>query len=486
LSKLNAKPWKSTIFTHAGGPARKESLHPKIALRRYVLACMLWEDEFYEGGSNIAERIYQLALTRPADEVAALAREARGVFNLRHVPLVLLSALSVVGKGSSIVSDAVRDVLQRADEPAELLQVMAKLQGQKSIRKVMTHGVRRGIAKAMTKFDDYQLAKYDRDSAVRLRDVALLTHVPGSLSRASDSITKIVQKEKLPAPDTWEVALSGGADKREAFTRLLQEGKLPYLALLRNLRNMVQAGVSPELIRSAIVLRRGGHRVLPFRYIAAARAAPMYEPELDWAMQQAVEEMLVPAGETTILVDVSGSMNQPLSGKSDLTRMDAAAALAVLWPGKRRLWTFSERLVEVAPRRGMAGIEAIKNSQMQNRTFLGRALTELDPPIDHRLIVITDEQSHDPVPQPAAGSKAYLINVASAVHGVGYGNWTHLDGFSEHVIRWIMENEKEVEPMEERGRPTPAGLRTRVNLDRAPHGEGGPGSFGYQSHAVGD
>jgi hypothetical protein len=447
---------------------------------------MLWEDSFYEKGSNIAERIYQLALTRPADEVAALAREARGAFHLRHVPLVLLSALSVVGKGSSIVSDAVRDVLQRADEPAELLQVMARLTGQKNLRKVLTHGVRRGIAQAMNKFDTYQLAKYDRDADVRLRDVALLTH-PRGIDRGAvsqevnESILRIVQKEKLPAPDTWEVALSGGADKCEAFTRLIREGKLPYLALLRNLRNMVQANVDMDLVREAIVVRRGARRVLPFRYIAAARAAPAFEPELDIAMQAAVAEMPVPDGETTILVDVSGSMDQPLSGKSDLTRMDAAAALGVLWPGKRRIFTFSDEVKEVAPRRGMAGIEAIKLSQPQQRTFLGRALVQLDPPMDHRLIVITDEQSHDPVPQPAAGSKAYLINVASNMHGVGYGNWTHLDGFSEHVIRWILEQEKEVEPMEEK--------RPKTGLDfaraRVKPAQGLRGSVSYQDFGLG-
>ena len=46
----------------------------------------------------------------------------------------------------------------------------------------------------------------------------------------------------------------------------------------------------------------------------------------------------------------------------------------------------------------------------------------------YRLIVITDEQSHDPVPDPAA-KHAYLINVASYRNGVGYGRWTHIDGW---------------------------------------------------------
>jgi len=56
-----------------------------------------------------------------------------------------------------------------------------------------------------------------------------------------------------------------------------------------------------------------------------------------------------------------------------------------------------------------------------------------------RLIVITDEQSHDRV--PAAKGKGYVINVASARNGVGYGEWTHIDGWSEAVIDYIAELE---------------------------------------------
>ena len=59
-----------------------------------------------------------------------------------------------------------------------------------------------------------------------------------------------------------------------------------------------------------------------------------------------------------------------------------------------------------------------------------------------RLIVITDEQSHDAVPQPVAKA-AYMINVASNRNGVGYGRWTHIDGFSESVLRFIHEVESD-------------------------------------------
>ena len=57
-----------------------------------------------------------------------------------------------------------------------------------------------------------------------------------------------------------------------------------------------------------------------------------------------------------------------------------------------------------------------------------------------RLIVVTDEQSHDRVPQPVA-KRSYMINVGSYRNGVGYGPWTHIDGFSEAVIRFIAEVE---------------------------------------------
>jgi 60 kDa SS-A/Ro ribonucleoprotein len=52
-----------------------------------------------------------------------------------------------------------------------------------------------------------------------------------------------------------------------------------------------------------------------------------------------------------------------------------------------------------------------------------------------RLIVITDEEAHDRVLAPSG--KGYLINVASYKNGVGYGKWTHIDGWSESVIAYI-------------------------------------------------
>jgi hypothetical protein len=74
-------------------------------------------------------------------------------------------------------------------------------------------------------------------------------------------------------------------------------------------------------------------------------------------------------------------------------------------------------------------------------TYLGAALAKICKLAHNRLIVVTDEQSHDRVPDPVA-AKSYMINVASNRNGVGYGRWIHIDGFSEGAIRFIAEAER--------------------------------------------
>jgi 60 kDa SS-A/Ro ribonucleoprotein len=427
---------RNTARTHGGAPA-VPGLSDEKLLRRSVLSCMLWEDEFYEDGQSIAARIIASAERIEPATLAGIAIEAREVFNLRHAPLLLLEVLSRTGKGDNLVADTVARVIQRADELGELVALHHKM----GARKMIPAQMRKGLARAIAKFDAYALAKYDRDSAVKLRDVLRLVR-PTPKDAEQSALWKGVKDRSLQAPDTWEVALSTGADKKGSFERLLRERKLGYLALLRNLRNMAAAGVDEELVRQAIVARRGGaHRVLPFRYVAAARAAPRFEPFIDQALLAAIAEMAPLPGKTIVLVDVSGSMDHKLSGKSDMKRIDAAAALGAIVPGDVRLLTFSNSLIEVPPRRGMAGVDAIVRSQPHGGTQLGAALAGIRKLPHDRLIVVTDEQSHDRVPDPVA-CHAYMINVASYRNGVGYGRWTHIDGFSEAVLRFIFEAER--------------------------------------------
>ena len=419
--------------TFEGAPAA--ILTAEQRLRRSVLSCLLWEDEFYEDGHAIADRIAVLAVDVDPSVVAALAIEAREDFKLRHAPLMLLCALARTGSGTSLVSRTIERVIQRADELTEFLALYWR-----GGRKPLTKQIKLGLGRAFAKFDAYQLAKYDRDGPIKLRDVLFLVHAKPR-DDAQAALWKQVAERGLASPDTWEVSLSGGADKRETFERLLAERKLGYLALLRNLRNMDQSGVDEALVKDAILARRGAERVLPFRYVAAARAAPRYEPWLDQALAETILEGPVFAGRTIILVDVSGSMDWRLSAKSDLTRLDAAATLACVVSGDVRVFTFSAEVVEVPPRRGMAGVDAVVRSQPHASTMLGKAMERINKLPHERLIVITDEQSHDAVPEPKA-AKAYMVNVASARNGIGYGRWVHVDGFSEAILGFIHEHER--------------------------------------------
>lgn len=420
-------------FTHEGGQA-VPALSIEGQLRRSVMSCLLWEGEFYEDGALIADRISELASKLPPEKVAAIAIEARETMHLRHVPLLLLDVLSKTGSGNPLVAETICRVVQRADEMGELLAVLWR-----GGHKMVPAQMRKGLARAFAKFDEYQLAKYDRDGAVKLRDVLRVVR-PTPVNAEQSALWKRVKDRVLSVPDTWEVALSGGADKKETFERLLREGNLGYLALLRNLRNMAEAGVDADLVNDAIAARKNGaHRVLPFRYVAAARSAPQFEPALDKSLLASIEQMPKLDGLTIVLVDVSGSMSDKLSARSDMRRVDAAAALASILPGNRRVFAFSTQMGEVPPRNGMAGVDAI-TKLVGGGTYLGAAVTEINKMPHDRLIVITDEQSADRVPDPVA-PKSYMINVASAKHGVGYGRWTHIDGFSEGILRFIRETE---------------------------------------------
>lgn len=433
--QTNKRRPATSVRTYEGAPAFPK-LTPEQQLRRLLMSCLLWEDTFYVDGVGIGELLIETARKNNFETVARLAIEARSVFNIRHAPLLLATLLPAMGKGAP-VGDAITGIIQRADELSEFLALYWK-DGKRPISKQ----AKRGLANAFIKFDRYQLAKYNRDREIKLRDVLRMVH-PKPPNEILNQLWSDLNNDTLASPDTWEVSLSAGKDKKETFERLLSENKLGYLALLRNLRNMTNAQVDPELIKTAILERRGARRVLPFRYVAAARACPQMEPYLDTALHETISTMPRLEGKTIVLVDVSGSMyHVKLSSKSDLLRVDAAAALAsILNAADVRLFTFSSRIVELPPRKGMAGIDAIVNAPNRNSlTLLGDAMRYVNEIPHDRLIVITDEQSHQPVPLPAA-KLAYLINVAPYQNGIGYGRWVHIDGFSEQVLRFIHEYE---------------------------------------------
>jgi hypothetical protein len=328
--------------------------------------------------------------------------------------------------------------------------------------------IKKGLATAFKKFNEYSLAKHSKDGSVSLRDVLFLTHPKADTQEQQDMWDRLV-KDDLKTPDTWEVALSShkeGKNPKESWERLLTENKLGDLALIRNLRNMTQAEVSPILVNAALDKMKGD-RVLPFRYLSAAVHAPKFEPALERALLRSLEGHDKLSGKTILVVDVSGSMyGTTVSEKSEMDRAKAACALAVLvrelcenpviYATAGNDHTRIHQTQLVPSRRGFAlsdAVYALKDPLGGGGIFLTQVMDYIKKheKTADRIIVITDEQdcsgqADAPSKADAFGIYNYIINVNTYQHGIGYGKWTHINGWSEAVLDFIKFSEEGFKP----------------------------------------
>ena len=205
---------------------------------------------------------------------------------LRHAPLLVVREMARHEKHRVLVADTLDRVIQRPDEMTELLAIywadaLGPMQQRK--RQPVSAQIKKGLARALTKFDAYQLAKYDRDGAVRIRDVLFLVHAKPK-DADQEKIWKQLVDGKLASPDTWEVSLSSGKDKRETFERLIAENKLGGLALLAQSAPDAEGRGAAQHHRGrdrgdadgsypALSLHRGGALCAGFRARARSRDA---------------------------------------------------------------------------------------------------------------------------------------------------------------------------------------------------------------------
>jgi hypothetical protein len=425
--------------THEGAIAAR--LNKSQKLRRLVMASMLWEDQFYIDGVSHAEYVKQALLEASPEEVAEVAIEAREKMKLRHMPLFLVRELArhPDKKARLLVAETLTRVIQRPDELAEFLAIYWKEKKQP-----LSAQVKKGLASAFNKFNEYELAKWQKsDAAIKLRDVLFLTHARPE--NGQEELFKKIVDQTLVTPDTWEVALSAGGEKKDTWVRLLSENKLGALALLRNLRNMQGTGVPDSLIKEALDKMKV-ERVLPFRFISAAKYAPSLEPQLEDAMFRCLADAPKLKGKTILCVDTSGSMQTAVSGKSEISRQEAATALAILLREiceDCQVIAFGSSAGFVRPRRGFALKDEIGNGKFGHGTNTGAAVMLAASKGYDRIIVLTDEQSATTVGNPLVGTKGYMLNVAAYKNGVGGGGWNRIDGWSEAVVDYIQEVERQ-------------------------------------------
>jgi hypothetical protein len=449
-----------TTRTHEGGTGHLRDAKSELFL--LALSNMVGADTFYEKGGDRDDRytqlVRQLAVFDPAWTVGFLGW-LRGEGNMRTASLVgaaeFVKARLDAGRGTGGLTgtsaleteqnggynrQAIRAVLQRADEPGEMLGYWTSKYGRR-----LPKPVKRGIADAVQRlYNERSLLKYDTDSkGYRFGDVLELVHASprapwqGDLFRyaidrrhrndaaipahmriltsdvvlrhqARQSAEALLDSEALHgAGMTWETTLSLAGDRVDKAK--LWEALIPsmgLMALARNLRNFDEAGVSDEVAARICArftdpeqVRKS--RMFPFRWWAAYKHAP----SLRWAhaLEQALGHSLanVPRlkGRTLILVDRSPSMfpgyyfSTPNS--SDITLAEQAAvfgsALALRAESPTLVefgWT-SQRLD--VPKGGSV-LKLIEKYGQIDGTDIPSAVKQHYDRHD-RVVIVTDEQT---------------------------------------------------------------------------------------------
>ncbi|WP_294294701.1 TROVE domain-containing protein [uncultured Chryseobacterium sp.] len=312
----------------------------------------------YEKGNERLARIQALIQKNDPEFVAKLAVYARKEMYLRSVPLVLTTELAKQASGTDLVSRTVDGVIQRADEITELLAYYQMANERTDLKKLnrLSKQIQKGLVKSFNKFDEYQFAKYNRKAEVTLKDALFLVHPKAKDENQQTVFNKIVN-DSLETPYTWEVELSvlgqtkfaDEAERKTAFKdkweELIFSNKLGYMATLRNLRNILEAGVSSQAMEKVCRYLSDEKAVrnskqLPFRFLAAYREQKTIgSPYLSSVLEALEDAVTVSAKnirgfgfDTSVVIaaDVSGSMQQPVSPKSKVLLYDIGLLMSMM------------------------------------------------------------------------------------------------------------------------------------------------------------
>jgi 60 kDa SS-A/Ro ribonucleoprotein len=344
-----------TETNYEGAKAYRQT--PEWELYAAVVTASL-SDQFYEKAIERLVRIRTLIGQNKPEYVAKLAVYTRTSMHLRSIPLVLLVESARQLSGDDVLKNAVNAVVQRADEITELLAYYQMANKRKGIKKLnrLSKQLQKGLAMSFNKFDEYQFAKYDRATEIKLRDALFLVH-PKAKDETQQALFDKIAAQTLETPYTWETELSALGQQsfanenekavafRQKWEELIGSGKLGYMALLRNLRNILEANVSAEALEKVARQLSDEKAVmnskqLPFRFLAAYRelkdlqysgVARLVEA-LEKAVSYSANNLRGFNSDARVLIacDVSGSMQTPISQKSKIMHYDIGLMLGML------------------------------------------------------------------------------------------------------------------------------------------------------------
>lgn len=329
MSKFNQKNTNKTL-NHEGFPAYK--MKDKEQLVTAVLTTMFGEPKFY--GSTDGD-IFVLATVIAEEDpefLCKLACYARNVFNMRSVSHVL--ACIIAHDAHEYTRATIRNIIVRPDDITEIMACYLQMYG-----KPFPNALKKEIAVQIQRFNEYSIAKYNsRGMSMKFRDVLRITH-PAPKDKETEELFRKMLDETLETPYTWETELSEKGNTKEVWDELISSGKVGYMALLRNMRNIIKSGadIAPVLEVIADEERVKKSRQLPFRFYSAYRMLEdegIMTPEIHQALEKAltysVQNMEIIPGRTLVAVDVSGSMSAGISKRSTIKCRDIAALFGAL------------------------------------------------------------------------------------------------------------------------------------------------------------
>jgi 60 kDa SS-A/Ro ribonucleoprotein len=350
---------ENQVINYEGAKAYK--LNPEMELYSAVATAGL-NDSFYEKSESRVARIQELMLKNNPEFTAKLAVYARNEMYLRSIPMILAVELAKANSGNPVVSKTVKGIVKRADEITELLayyQLANKRSGIKKLNK-LSKQIQKGLAEAFNNFDEYQFAKYNRDAEVKLRDALFIVH-PKAKDELQQTLFNKIAANELAVPYTWETELSvlgqvkyeNDKAKADAFKakweELIDSKKVGYMALMRNLRNILEANVSAAHMKKVCDYLSDARAVaqskqLPFRFLAAYREIKVLKSDFVSMALNALEDAVVASvvnlngfdESTSVLIacDVSGSMQKQVSAKSKIMLFDIGLMLGMLMQSK--------------------------------------------------------------------------------------------------------------------------------------------------------
>lgn len=452
MSKINPKvKTEITRLPSGGRAANQDNLS---LLKRCVMANLLWENLVYVDGISVSKEIERLVPLCNADDVANVTLESRQMQKLRHTPLFLICCM-LKSNYNKQVEEILPKIITRADMLSDMLALyftMNKKDNGK--RPSISNSLKKGLAKSFHNFKEYHFAKYDRNNSVKLRDVMFLVH-PTPRTPEETELFKKIASRTLDIPDTWEVALSTGKDKNETWTRLIQEGKIGGLAMLRNIRNMKLANVDKKTIVQGLQSLKS-NMLLPLNFLSSSKINPEFSREIEDAMIESYKNLPKLSGKTLFIVDVSGSMGQLTSGESAFSRLDQACAMAmlainqcedyelVITAGSDGASRHSTKRIQY-PNKGFAVFKQITEDRLGGGGIFTRQCLEwckenIKDSFE-RTIIFSDSQDYDranKIPSPFSKYN-YICDVSAHTRGVNFKNiWTaEISGWSEHFLTYI-------------------------------------------------